>query len=208
MSRITPLSFFIRLALPCMLLAGCATTDSRVSLLYEPTGAARGGYGEIVLYAPQSDKTVATTRTRNELWQLGKVSDKDGKAIAKVVSSSSPDELVIDAFTQELRSSGYNPVSLGKDLSLAAQKGLQIIEVSIRLDSVHKFFSDEATCVATLTVQPIINGKSVKKLRYESEITSSRVSDREQIAADTLHKTLQNLMKKSMPDIVRIIEQK
>jgi hypothetical protein len=143
---------------------------------------------------------------RCQQWDLGRVSDKDGKTIARVKSARSPESLVIDAFTQDFRSSGYNPVTLGNNLSPVAEKGLQIIDVSIRLDNTKKFLSDEATCVAILTVQPLKDGKETKKLRYESTITSSRVSDRDRIAADILHKTLQNLMKKAMPDIIKLIE--
>lgn len=198
--------YFLSLQLICLvLLSGCATTDTRVSLLYEPVGTARGGFGEITLYAPQSSKDSDNPRSRQ--WQLGNVSDKDGQTIAEVISVRSPETLIIEAFTQELRSSGYNPVTVSNNRSQIAEKGIQILDVSIKLDTTRKFLSDEATCSAVLVVQPLKNGKETRKLRYESAITSSRVSERSQIAADILHKTLQNLMKKSMPDIVKIIEQ-
>lgn len=202
-SRLLSFQLFVVL----ILLSGCATTqDSRVSLLYEPTGTARGGFGEIVLYTPESNKETAGKSPAQ--WELGRISDKEGKTIAKIISSRSPNDLIIDAFTQELKSSGYSPVSIGRNPSFEAEKGVRILDVSIKIDEIKRFLSDEATSVATLTVQPLRNGNELKKLRYESRITFSRVSDRDQIANDVLHKTLQNLMQKAMPDIVKLIEQK
>ena len=190
-----------------LLISGCVTVNQRVDLLYEPTGTAKGGFGEFNLTEAPDIRPHSGEKIGGQ-WVLGNIFDKDGEKVANVVTSRSPNDLIIDVFSQELKSSGYKAVQVIKSLPTGVGKGLRIVDVKIDLDKTTKLFMSEATCSVKITVQPWRDGNATNTLKYEAVLTTSKITDRDRIVTDILQKTLQKVMAKAMPEIVGIIEQK
>jgi len=184
-----------------LLLAGCATTaDKRVDFLYETVGVATGGYGDI--YLGQD----ARPREGNE-WLLGTITDKDGKKLGNITTITAPSDMIRDAFTQELEAAGYrvDPVeTLQPDMA----KGVRISSVTIRLDEVSSLLKRDATCSIHLVLEPWRNGSALNKRRYDVDYSLSALSDSDRLLPEIVQKALHGLMKRSVPELVTIIEQK
>lgn len=185
-------------------LHGCATADKRVNILYQPTAQVKGGSGD--LYLVQGVQS-PSTQAAGVQWVLGEVKKDDGQKKAKIVTDTAPAHQVLDALSRELSEAGYRVIT-AESLPAGVEKGVVLKEVVINLDDVYGTFSDEVNCSARMALQPWRKGAAVNTLQYQAESMESAVSDRDRLPAKVLQKTLQLLMSRSAPEIVRIMEQK
>jgi hypothetical protein len=180
-------------------LAGCATVDQNVTSLYRPVAVAKGGGGALALTA-----TGSLTRERKErpaLWIVGAVKNSDGERVANVTSQLSGDELLLDAFEQELTAAGY---TVSRDVSRpeAATKAVNLTRVQLTLDETQGALKAEGSCSVLVALELWKKGAVTKKLEYESKFSDFAVKDRDQLMQTALRTALQNLMSRAMPEIV------
>ncbi len=179
---------------------GCATADQRVDFMYEATGVAGGGFGEFSLardIQPSSG---------NE-WVLGEITGKDGKKVGEIVSGIAPADEIRDAYMQELEAAGY-AVRLVPALTQNVMKGARIVSAALRLDEKKHFFTTEAACTLKLTLEPWRNGSAMNRLRFVAVHTESALAGGEPLLEGVLQRTLHDVLTRSVPEIVKIVEQK
>lgn len=87
-------------------------------------------------------------------------------------------------------------------------KGLMLRSATIRMDEVKNPFSDDAKCKIKIAVEPWRNGKAITKLEYEAEYIDTAVTGRDVLLSNTMLRTVQAIMKRSVPEIVDMIEKK
>lgn len=185
-------------------LQGCATVDQRVDILYQPVANATGGHGD--LYLVQAARPVGEEAAAVQ-WIVGDITNKYGEKFAKVVTDVAPTSLVMDALTREFKAAGYRVIE-ANSMPIDVKKALSLNQVSLKLDVVHSVFSDETNGFLKISLQLWRNGSAVKTLTYESENSDTAITDRDVLASKTLQHALQLLMKRSVPEIVNVIEQK
>lgn len=184
--------------------AGCATVrDQRVDILYERAANAAGGSGALYLVEEPPPVGGATTVQ----WVLGEIRNKDGDKLGNTVTDTAPTDTLMAAFVQEFKGAGYNIVqasSMPKDTA----EGLALKSAVIRMDEVKSPLSDEAKCKVKITVEPWRDGKAVTRLEYEADYTESAVTGRDELPSKTMLGTIQTIMRRSVPEIVKMIEAK
>lgn len=90
------------------IVAGCATVgDQRVNILYQRTVYADRGTGDLNL---AQESSVPSTGTTPIQWIIGEITNNDGEKLGNIVTDIAPTELLMEAFTQELKGSGYNVI--------------------------------------------------------------------------------------------------
>ena len=195
------ISLLLSLAL---LVPGCATVDQRVDVLYQPAANAKGGSGDLYLVR---NIPAASREASGIQWILGGIMNGDGEKGGNVVTNIAPADLVVDALSQELKASGYN-VMRTDSLPASPGKAVALNSVTLTLDETRSFLKDEARCAARISVQPWRDGKAVSSLEYEARYSDTAVTDRDLLLPNTLQKTLELLMARSVPEIVRMLESK
>ena len=196
---------FWQILITCALLVsvqGCATTDRRVNLLYQPTANVKGGSGTV--YLVQGVRS-ASRQAAGIQWILGSITKSSGEKSGNVVTDTAPANLAMDALKQELKSAGYNIVQ-SEAMPAGARKGVLLHEVSLKLDEKSGVVSDEANCSVRMSLQPWRNGKPVDRLSYEAEYSETAVTDRDLLLSKTLQTALQLVMKRSVPEVVNVLE--
>ncbi len=185
-----------------VMLPGCASVSRRVDILYHPSAYARGGGGDLYLVkGSQTDDTTAASQ-----WIIGEITTKDGEKINDVVTDIAPDDLVADALSQELKAAGYNVITTD-NLPPDATKAVTLNSVAIKLDEEHSVMKDDATCSLKISVQPWRNGTARNTLGYKADYAETAITNRDLLLSKALKESLKLLMKYSIPEIVRSIEQ-
>ena len=184
---------------------GCATVkDQRVDILYQSAANATGGSGDLHLVeeSPPSPGGAATVQ-----WVIGGITNKDGENLGNTVTDTAPTDILMAALVQEFKVAGYSTIqenSMPKDVA----KGLVLKSATIRIDEVKSPLSDEAKCKVKIAIEPWLDGKAINKLEYESDYTDSAVTGRDVLLSNTMLRTIQLIMKRSVPEIVNMIEKR
>jgi hypothetical protein len=184
------------------LIAGCATYDRKVTLLYQPVVNAGGGSGE--LYLAASGRRAGTGKTGAVQWVIGKVENSDGEQVGNIVTTVSPNDMILDAFSRELKVAGYK-VTQVNTLPADVSKGVVISLIDMSLEEVVSIVKADGQSRLTVTLELWRNGKNFKKLYYETRFSDFAIKDRDLLLPTTLQKTLQELMKQAVPEIIRQI---
>lgn len=193
----------IATALLTTLTAGCATVgDERVNPLYHRTGNASGGSGEFYIV---EETPPATGGASTIQWILGEVRDKDGEKLGNVVTDTAPIDVVASAYAQELRGAGYNTIQRG-GMPPDAAKGLVLKSVTVKLDEVKSAASLEVKSKVMVTAQPWRNGQALGTLSYEADYTETAVTGRDELPSKSLQHAIGTVMTRSVPDIVKRVE--
>ena len=181
------------------LVAGCATGNRKVTVLYQPVVHDGTGSGELYLAgAPASG--------RDDIqWVIGKVKNGDGQVMGDVTSPISPVELATDAFRQELTAAGYTVKSVGA-LPPQAAKGIVVSGTDIHVVETSSLVKGEVSSRVQVSVELWKNGSAFKKLTYESRLSDFGIRDREFLVESTLKKGLQEIMGSTVPEIVAAFE--
>ena len=178
------------------LVAGCATTNRKVTVLYEPVVHNGTGAGELYLAGAPG-----TTGHTGVEWVIGTVKNSDGEQLGDIVSPIAPTDLAMDAFKQELTSAGYT-VSTAGSLPPQVEKGIAITGVDIHVEEVSSLVKVEGTSRVKITVELWKDGAIFRKLSYESSFSDFAVKDRDLLDQAILQKALQNAMERAIPEIV------
>ncbi len=193
------------LSILLMFLAGCVSGDKRVEILYQPGANYKGASGD--LYLARAVPPASAAGAPSVQFILGEISNKDGAKIGNVVSDRDPVDMVIDALTNEFRNAGYNVIVVGT-LPAGVKKGVLLANASFTLDEVKKWYRFEAKGRVKISVEPWRNGNALNRLDYEASYADSAITDRESLPQKTLEKALQDLMARSVPEVIKMIEQK
>lgn len=185
--------------------AGCATVgDQRVELLYQRGANASGGSGDLYVVA----ESPALSGGSNTIqWVLGEILNKDGEKLGNTVTDTAPMDTLTAALIQEFKGAGYNTIQ-DKSMPQGVAKGVLLKSATIKLDEVKSAASLEVKCKVTVTLEPWRDGKAINKVDYESEYTDTVVTGRDTLPSKTLQQAMRVIMKRSVPDIVKMIEQK
>ncbi len=182
------------------MLAGCATTGKKVTILYQPVVNATGGSGELYLAAaavsPEAGKPGVAR------WAIGKVKDTEGDPVGDIVTPIPPGDLFLDALKRELTNAGYK-VARVNSLPGGVTMGIAVTVANISLDDVTSVLKDEGTARLTMSLELWSNGKAVKRLYYESGFSDFAIKDRDLLMPDILQKALQSLMKQAVPEVIK-----
>jgi hypothetical protein len=182
------------------LIAGCATVDRKVDVLYQPVANGTGGAGDLYLSASGRQQGIGAKGTVQ--WIVGTVKNKDGEKTGNVVTGTAPVDQVMDAFKQELSAAGYTVIPVGV-LPQNVARGVDIAAVTIELDENYDLIKSDGISRLTVSVDLWKNGQKVRKLEYKSMLSDFAVKDRDLLLPKLLQKSLQEVMKQAIPEIVK-----
>ncbi len=185
-----------------VVLNGCAHVDREVSLLYTPVANARLGKGEIVIGASHTNNKPAGTDVR---WIIGKVKNSDGETAGNIYSTMAPEDILMDAFEQELRTAGYSVTQVSA-LPTTVKKGIFVPKMTLSLEEESGLVKGKASSTLNVAVDLWKNGQKIRQLSYESRVSDIAVRDRDLLAQQVLEKSLQEIMKQAVPEIVSALE--
>jgi hypothetical protein len=191
---------FLAVLLLSALLAGCATVDRKVDVLYQPTVHGTGGAGD--LYLSASGRQLAMAAKGTIQWIVGTVKNKDGDKIGNVVTGTAPVDQVMDALKQELSAAGYTVVPVDQPPQNAA-RGVDVAKVTIELDETSDLVKSDGISRLTVSIDLWKNGQKIRKLEYKSMLSDFAVKDRDLLLPKLLQKSLQEVMKQAIPEIVK-----
>ncbi len=181
-------------------IGGCATSGKKVTILYQPAVNATGGSGD--LYLAGAAVRPETGKPGVIQWVVGKVKDSDGNPVGDIVSPMPPGDLFLDALNRELTNAGYK-VARVESLPGGVSKGLAVTMTNVNLEDVSSIIKDEGSGRLSMSLELWKNGKAIKKLYYESGFSDFAIKDRDLLLPDILQKSLQNLMKQAVPEIIK-----
>ncbi len=197
--KLIPWTRQISLLLPALLtvvfVSGCALGDRKIALRYQPAAAATGGTGQKVAVVKFVD--------RRDKQEIGEVRNGYGMKTAKVYAEGQDvGAWVANALSDELTQAGF-----------AVQKFNDAAppEVSIAITGfvpeayIRMFLQERCTIRANITVQKAGVVLLNKEYQGECKKVAWTASTGEYEAA--MQGALQDLMKKSVPEIVAAIKQ-
>lgn len=183
-------------------LGGCATTDQRVNLLYKPVVTTAKGSGELYLAA---EKQESLPKTGEIQWILGSVTDSDGQKKGNVVSPQGPEDLLLDAFKQELTAAGYRVLPVAA-LPKGAAKGVSIARVDLVVDETASIVKAEVAGRVKVVVDLWKGGNRFKRLEYGVKQSDFAVKDRELLPEQILRQNIETVMQQAIPEITGLLE--
>ena len=200
-----PASFALVVLMIASVAAGCATVkDQRVDILYQSAANATGGSGDLYLVEESPPPSGGATTIQ---WVIGGITNKDGENLGNTVTGTAPTDILMAAFVREFKVAGYNTTQEGS-MPKDATKGLVLKSATIRMNEVKNPLSDEAKCKVKIAVVPWRDGKAITNLEYEAEYIDTAVTGRDVLLSNTMVRTIQTIMKRSVPEIVNVIENK
>ncbi len=183
------------------LLSGCATCDQRVTMLYQPAANAAGGSGEIYL-APAGLRPEASN-SEGVSWVIGNVKYDDWRQSGNVLSSVSPNDMVLDALNSEFTHAGYKVMEVNS-LPADVGKGIFVSLSNMKIDEESSVIKCQASCNISVSLDLWKNGIKLKKLDYQSKYSDTALSlDNMTFLQTLLQNALQDVMKQAVPDIIR-----
>ncbi len=189
--------FVILLTLTCLITAlGCARYTRDVNTIYEPTSPARGGSGDVYVVIPANRQT----NSPGVKWVLGTVYNDDNTKIDEITSPRSPEEIIQEAFSLELKKAGYN-VILATKMPAGAQRAIDLTKTDIELDQITDITDLIAKCRVFVAADIYLNSKMVKRFQYESKSSKTDIKDRDMLARAVLEDALHSVMLKAMPEL-------
>lgn len=183
-----------------VVMGGCAAVDRKVNVLYQPAVQVTGGSGELYLSASGRQSVPADQGTVQ--WIVGAVKTEDGEKSGNVVTGTVPVDQVMDAFKQELAAAGYTVIpapAQPQDVT----KGIEIAAVTIELDETTDLVRSKGISRVTVAVDLWKNGREIRKLEYKSMLSDFAIRDRDLLLPELLQKSLQEIMKQAIPEIVK-----
>lgn len=214
-----------------VVVAGCATTDQKLSRQYQPVVNATGGSGELYLAVTDAEpmalsrgnkprmrlsvsgeKPKARSRGGKPALRKGAtakyvvvtVKNDSGKKLGIIVSSLASDELLRDALREELNAAGYT-VRQVNTLPEDAAKGISLSRVYVDAEQVTGLLEVEGTCKVSVSLDLWRNGARVRRLDYVSSYSDSAITDRDQLLQATLQKALQDVMRQAIPEVINTL---
>lgn len=203
MNRAVTKFILVLLVLPAVLSAGCAQVVHKVDVLYSPQSSYRGGTG--LLQLAVSNGSADCSPDASIRWVLGKIMDSEGNATGEIVSSIRPQDIVVDAFKQELGAAGYQ-ISSPKQVDKYTEKGVVLTGISVKLEEVPSLAKLKSSCTLLVKMDLWKNGVVVKRSEYSSILSDVAVVDRELLPRSLFQKAIQDIMFQALPDIIRNLQ--
>lgn len=195
---------FLSVMAACLpLITGCSAVDQNINFLYQPTAFGKGSSGDIYL----SQSVHPTSGRPSAQWVIGKTKNSADNDTGNILTSRSPADIAVDAFTQELKAAGYNVITVDA-LPAGVAKGIRLESVSIKMEEFDRVYKVDANCSVKISLEPWRNGSAIKRLDYESSYSDSTLLDREMILLKSLQIALQELMARAVREAVVLVEQK
>ena len=185
------------------MVAGCASLDQNVTLLYQPVVKAAHGTGDVYLATAKGEAWEGKPGAIQ--WVVGKVEDSRSGREGEILTSVSPGDLVLDALKQELTAAGYRTIWVST-LPPEATKGIVITRTDLTLDEESSIIKADGSSRLTTSLELRKNGKKFKKIDYESRNSDLAVRDRDLLLPNILQNTMQDLMKQAVPDLIKELE--
>jgi hypothetical protein len=182
------------------MVAGCATLDQNVTLLYQPVVKAAHGTGEVYLASAKGESWDG--KPGSIQWVVGKAKESRTGKEGNIITSIAPGDLVLDALKQELSTAGYRTIWVSA-LPPDVTKGIVITRTDLNLDEVLSIVKADGSSRLTTSLELWKNGKMFKKIDYESRYSDFAVRDRESLLPNILQNTMQDLMKRAVPDLIK-----
>jgi hypothetical protein len=189
----------------CMGGAGCATTSNPVSILYSPFAEVKGGSGNLFLKIA-SGHTVRNNAD-SERWVIGKQKDSEGTVTGEILSTSSEEDMMLDAIKRELTAAGYS-VELGSTIPEGVPKGVDLTSMQVEVNETDGIPKIEAEGRVKISMNVWKNGVIVKKLGYESKVSDFAIIDRSLLPREMIERGLHEVMSQAVPDIISTLERK
>lgn len=179
--------------------AGCSSMDQRVELGYEKVVSAQGGSGD--LYIAKAAEKHAAVRKPSGTLMIGMVKGTD----RDVVTSDNVSEWLTLALVQELYAAGFN-VRTVDDLPLNASRGLKTDILSLTANQSVDFLTVTTTTGLQVSVEIWQEGKKSQALTINAGNEEKGADRSSAPISQSLRKSLQNLMRQLVPDIVKALQ--
>lgn len=200
MNRVPAIILITLFGLVVLFSAGCAQVAHKVDILYSPLSKYRGGTGSLELV--NSDVKGGNGNDSSIRWALGQIKNSEGVVTGDIISTIRPQDVIVDAFNQELSAAGYKVSSPNKPGNFT-EKGIDFTNISIQLDEVPSFTRLESSCAILLKMDLWKSGAIVKRLEYGSKLSDIAVVNRELLSSNLFQKAIQEIMHQALPDIIK-----
>lgn len=182
-------------------LAGCATMGGKVvKLTYASTLEIAGGSGDLYLVKPKPAEG-------DKLFVVGVLKNNVGEKIGDAVTEIPPSELLFRAYEDEFRNSGYT-VKVAEAIPADAAKGIEFLRLDIALEQNTSILRLDAASRVTSSAVVYKDGKKVTKVDYEASYADATAGNRDVFLEWTLLKATESLMKQSVPELMKLLNDK
>ena len=191
------------LVLVALTFCSCAFVDQKIALTYDPSVNATGGSGE--LFVSKAVEMQSLSQKSGGLWIIGTVKNTYGMRTADVVTDNNIGDWVVGAFSQELRTAGYDvkPVT---QLPTGVTKGMDVTILRVFVDQDSGFFSVGAISDLQFNVDIWKNGVKVKTINIAAKGDDRSMIGGAETKALSLKKALQAAMQQSIPEVITTLE--
>ena len=185
---------------------GCAAVDQKIGLNYarpDDSLVKHSGSISVTRIALQP----AAKNSYGE-WIIGSLNNVHGVHQADLLSDRSPEEWITDALLHELRQAGYT-VTYAEVLPAAVARGIVITNISTFLTVNKGTVTVDTRQELKFNVEVFLNGDKVKTFTIASRDNrtlpfNASKEDKERI----MLQSLQDAMRKVIPDIITLIDKK
>ena len=186
--------------LPAVLLGGCLyMIPTRTDLVYEKSGSATGGFGEIFVAKPEHHLS-----RDPEGWTI---IGSNGPGAKPILTQSDVSDWVAGALIQELSAAGYKPTAVTA-LPQGAPKGVTT-NIS-RMWVTHEVTGWGAAAPSSLEleIRVVRGGVSVANLKVaaKGDFSSNFPTSMARQKAFSLQKALQEALAQAVPEIIKNLE--
>jgi hypothetical protein len=199
-------SAFLASCLVLALLGGCAAVDQRIGLGYtRPEYQLVRHSGEIIVTRAASKPPA---RNVNGEWVVGSINNVHGVHQADLLAARTPDDWITDALLYELRQAGYS-ASYADQLPLAPTRALSVTNITVVLNENRGVFSTDTHHELAFNIEVYLNGEKAKTFTVASrdDRTVALSASSEELEKIMLQ-SLQDAMRKVIPDIISLIDKK
>jgi len=201
-----PAATLICACLALSTLGGCAIVDQKVGLSYaRPELYLNRHTGDIALLRPAPP---APGRNSNGDWVIGSLNNVHGVHQADLLSDRSTAEWIADALLYELKQAGYQ-ASYMDALPQGVARGVAVTGIRTDISVNRGNVSSDARHDLRFNVDVYLNGDRAKTFTVSSrdERTVPFTASREELESILLQ-SLQEAMKRLVPDIIALIDKK
>lgn len=188
------------------LLAGCATVDQSINLIYKPIDKPYNrNSGEV---AVSRIDAATLPQSGNGAWIVGALNNVHGVKQADLLSDRTIGEWISDALVQELKQAGFS-ASYKDKLPADTARGIIIDDINAFLTVNRGSVSSETTQELKFNVDVIINGAKTKTLSVaarDKKTLALAVSREEKERIMLL--SLQDAMQQVVPELIILFSKK
>lgn len=200
MNRASEKIVILLLGLLAVLTSGCAQVTHKVDVLYTPLATYRGGSGPLEVVVSDARRNLDSDNSIR--WALGTIKNTHGVVTGEIVSAIHPQDVLTDAFKQELAAAGYQ-VSFSKKLDKFTGKGIVLTDILVQLEEKSSLTKLESTCTILFKMDLWKSGMFIRRSEFRSKLSDVAVVDRDQLPGSLFQRAIQETMQQAVPDIIR-----